>query len=64
MDHLGLSAERLMETRGIMYKMLLDSKQHRTPDEIERLSYFLEWLYMLQEAHADGQETITIHLYD
>lgn len=59
--HLYIDIDELMTVRGILYKTLLDSAQHRTPQEINKLSQFLEWLHAIQDAAQDGHTTITLH---
>jgi hypothetical protein len=60
---LHLNINGLMRTRGILHKMLLDSSRHRTPEEIELLSEFLEWLHAFQDAEADGYTQVTVKLH-
>lgn len=60
--NLYLNIEDLMKTRGIVHKMVLDTAEHRTADELGQLSDFLEWLHAFQEAAADGETSVTVHL--
>lgn len=55
-----LNLDHLMRTRGILYKMLLDSSKYRTPDEIEHLSEFLEWLHAFTDAAVDGNDEVMV----
>lgn len=57
-----LDIDKLMLTRGVLYKVLLDGVEYRTAEEIALLSEFLEWLHGFQDAHADGHDVIQVHL--
>lgn len=59
---LFLNVPELMETRGILHKMLLDSREFRTAEEIGKLVDFLDWLHAFQIAAGDGETTVQVHL--
>lgn len=59
---LFLNVPELMKTRGILHKMLLDSREFRTAEEIGQLVDFLEWLHSFQVADANGETTVQVHL--
>ena len=59
---LPVNLDELMPTRGIIYKMLLDSREHRTAEELDELGHFLEWLHTFVDAKGEGHQTVLVHL--
>ena len=58
----SIDMETLMIQRGVVTKMLLDSVQHRTEEDLDQLNGLLELLHSFQDALEDGYTTVTVTL--